>query len=238
VRYRPCGDTGLSIEFGDRIDRAINDRVMALDDAVRAAAIDGVVETVPTYRSLLIHYDPLRIGAAELTARIDPLTHGQAKARHEGRSWQIPTCYQGPHAPDLAEVAARVGLTPAEVVSLHSGTPYHVYMIGFLPGFAYMGDVPAKLALPRRDTPRVKVPAGSVGIALAMTGVYSMESPGGWHLLGRTPIRLYDFAWPVPSLFRAGDTVKFVPVNETTFDRLRRDQEAGAPWPAAGEAAA
>jgi KipI family sensor histidine kinase inhibitor len=238
VRYLPSGDTGLVVEFGDRIDRAINDRVVALDDALRAASIDGVVETVPTYRSLMIHYDPLRIGAAELTARLDAFAAQPAMARHGGQAWRIPTCYQGAHAPDLAEVAARTGLTQAEVVALHSATPYHVYMIGFVPGFAYMGDVPAKLELPRRDNPRVKVPAGSVGIALSMTGIYPLESPGGWHLLGKSPIRLSDFSWPRPILFSAGDTVEFVPIDEAEFDRLRRDQESGRRWEAAGGGAA
>ncbi len=235
ARYLPSGDTALVVEFGDRIDRAINDRVVALDDAVHEAAIDGVVETVPTYCSLMIHYDPLRIGAAELIARIDAFGSRPAKARAGGRAWRVPVCYRGRHAPDLAEVAARTGLSPDEVVALHSGTAYHVYMIGFLPGFAYMGDVPERLSLPRRDNPRTTVPAGSVGIALAMTGIYPLESPGGWHLLGKTPIRLSDLAWPQPALFSAGDTVEFVPIDEPKFDRLRRDQDAGQRWAPVGE---
>jgi KipI family sensor histidine kinase inhibitor len=139
----------------------------------------------------------------------------------------VPVCYEDEFAPDLPEVAARLGLSPADVVALHSGTQYHVYMLGFLPGFPYLGDLPEALALPRRADPRLSVPAGSVSIALTLTAIYPYQSPGGWHLIGTTPIRLFDAARPQPALFAPGDTILFEPVAAARFAAIRAAVAAG-----------
>jgi KipI family sensor histidine kinase inhibitor len=227
ARFLPAGDTAVIVEFGVDIDRAVSERVLRLSARVREAALPGVIETVPTFRSLAIHYDPLATTGEAVTesARhfLDDAA-GEAKAQ---RLWRVPACYEEPYGPDLTEVAQRTGLTPAEVVSLHTTTQFHVYMVGFLPGFPYMGDLPPELVLPRRTDPRVRVPAGSVAMAMAMTGVYPVESPGGWHLIGATPIRLFDLAWEQPAQFSPGDAVRFDPITADEFEAVRSAVERG-----------
>ena len=227
VRFLPAGDTAVVVEFGLDIDRAVSERVLRLSARVREAALPGVIETVPTFRSLAIHYDPLATSGAAVAeaARLflDDASH-VAKAQ---RLWRVPACYEEPYGPDLADVAERTGLTPAEVVSLHTTTQFHVYMVGFLPGFPYMGDLPPELVLPRRTDPRVRVPAGSVAMAMAMTGVYPVESPGGWHLIGATPIRLFDLAWEQPAQFAPGDAVRFDAITAAEYERVRAAVEHG-----------
>lgn len=226
-RLLPQGDAALVIEFGDRIDPALNARVMALAAALREAPIDGVTETVPTFRSLLVHYDPLRLDYAGLAARVGAMVDGLADFVPRRRHVAIPACYDGDLAPDLDDVAARTGLLPAEVVRLHSATAYQVFMLGFVPGFAYMGVLPEVLRLPRLSTPRLAVPARSLAIAADMTAVYPLVSPGGWRLIGAVPIDLFDIAAAEPALLRPGDEVRFRPVDRATFDALRAAWVAG-----------
>jgi KipI family sensor histidine kinase inhibitor len=221
------GDTALVVEFGDRIDRTLSEEVLALRTRVDGAGIVGVVETVPTFRSLMVHYDPLRIAAARLTRAIEALLQGDARAVPGRRFWRVPVCYEGDLAPDLGEVGERTGLGPAAVAALHASARYHVYMVGFLPGYPYMGDLPGRLHLPRRSDPRVRLPPGSVAIATGMTAIYPVESPGGWHLIGTTPIRLFDPGTEPPALFAPGDAVEFEPIDRATFDRLRAEVERG-----------
>ena len=140
----------------------------------------------------------------------------------------MPACYDPAHAPDLEDVAQRTGLSPAEVVRLHCETLFHIYMVGFVPGFPYMGDLPDVLVLPRRTDPRTRLPAGSIAIASTMTAVYPHESPGGWHLIGATPIRLFDPAWDRPALFSPGDKVCFEVISTTQFDKIRQDSADGS----------
>ena len=227
VRLLPNGDTALAVEFGERIDRSTSERVLAFHDRLARAALPGVVELLPTFRSLMVHYDPLRTSHAELSRRIEPLLDGLEAVRHAARRWTIPVCYDPAFALDLEEVAARTGLTPAEVVEHHGATTYHVYMIGFLPGYPYMGDLPARLALPRRENPRTQVPAGSVAIATTMTAVYTLASPGGWHILGRTPVPLWDRRRSPPAVLAPGDKVRFAPVSMDQFARLAEQAAAG-----------
>ena len=228
MRFLPAGDTAVLVEFGDRIDRGVSDRVLRLSAQVRAANLPGIVETVPTFRSLLVHYDPLATDSASLTAAIENLLDSGQGETQPVTLWRIPACYAASHAPDLVEVAQRTGLSAAEVVRLHSGTRYHVYMIGFVPGFPYMGDLPTLLSLPRRSDPRVRVPAGSIAIATTMTAVYPLESPGGWHLIGATPIRLFDLRRASPALFSPGDAVQFEPIAPDEFDAIRAAVAADA----------
>jgi KipI family sensor histidine kinase inhibitor len=161
----------------------------------------------------------------ELQSAIVPLLDLGDKPRAGARLWQVPVCYKGEFAPDLAEVARLTGLTPKEVVALHSGTRFHVYMLGFLPGFPYMGDLPPPLALPRRADPRLRVPAGSISIATSLTAIYPYESPGGWHLIGATPIRMFDPERIEPALFAPGDAVSFQPIDAAAFASIRRAVE-------------
>ncbi len=227
ARFLAAGDTALVVEFGDVVDRGVSDRVLALADAIDARSIPGVVEMVPTFRSLMIHYDPMRLDEAGLKAEIEPLLSQHAAVRHRPRVWTLPVCYGGAHGPDLAEVAERTGHSEPEVVALHTAVPWHVYTLGFLPGYPYMGDGPEALSLPRRETPRVRVPMGSVCIAFRLAGIYSLESPGGWHLLGRTPVRLFDPRRRDAVLLAPGDTVRFETVERDRFEALDADAAAG-----------
>lgn len=227
VRFLPCGDTALAVEFGSEVDRAISDTVLALDAALARAQVAGVVEAVPTFRSLLVHFDPLVVTPKALTERIKKLLKSAAGERPAQRRWHVPACYEREYAPDLDDVAERTGLSSAEVIELHSATEFHVYMIGFLPGFPYMGDLPQPLRLSRREEPRTRLPAGSIAIATAMTAIYPVESPGGWHLIGRSPVKLFDLSWDQPALLAPGDKVRFVPLPASQYDEVRRSAEAG-----------
>ena len=219
-RVLPCGDTAVSFEFGDRIDRDLSLAAVTLSRRIEAAGLEGVIETVPTYRSVLVHYSPLETSSADLVSRILLLADSRSAEPAPARLWRIPACYEPALAPDLDDVAARTGLSTNEVIALHTGGRYHVYMLGFLPGYPYMGDLCPELRLPRREDPRVKVPPGSVAIATEMTAVYTYESPGGWHLIGRTPVLLFDVAARPPAVLQPGDQVTFEAVSRAEHDRL------------------
>lgn len=227
VRFLAAGDTALVVEFGDVVDRRVSDRVLTLADAIEARGIAGVVELVPTFRSLMIHYDPMRLGEAELKAELSPMLAGSSVILHRERVWTLPVCYGGAFGPDLAEVAERTGHSEEQVVALHAGVMWHVYTLGFLPGYPYMGDGPEALSLPRRESPRLKVPMGSVCIAFRLAGIYSLESPGGWHLLGRTPVRLFDRRRENAVLLAPGDKVRFAPVDAERYGALEDEAAAG-----------
>jgi KipI family sensor histidine kinase inhibitor len=234
VRFLSAGDRALIIDFGDHIDRALSEEVLRLAASLRADELLGIVETVPTFRSLMVHYDPLVTSRAELEGAIASLLDREPGPRAPATLWRVPVCYEDEFAPDLAEVARLTGLAPDEVVTLHSGVRYHVYMLGFLPGFPYMGDLPAALALPRRADPRVRVPAGSVSIATSLTAIYPYESPGGWHLIGTTPVRLFDIERASPALLAPGDTVLFQPIEAEAFATIKAAVSSGE-YQVAGE---
>ena len=225
VRFLSAGDRALVVEFGDRVDRKLSEDVLRLNATVRSRALEGVIETVPTFRSLMIHFDPLVITRGRLELSIEGLLGDDSGSQIDTRFWHIPVCYEGELAPDLVEVAQLTGLTPSDVVAMHSGTIYHVYMLGFLPGFPYLGDLPAELSLPRRADPRVRVPPGSIAIATSLSAIYPYESPGGWHLIGTTPLRLFDLDHPKPALLAPGDAVLFQAVDRTHYDRIRHAVE-------------
>ena len=227
VRFLASGDRALVVEFGDRIERALSNDVLRLDASLRSSRLPGVVETVPTFRSLMVHYDPVATTCADLERAIASLLDRRPDPRATTILWRVPVCYEGSFAPDLGDVANRTGLPPGEVVALHSAPRYHVYMLGFLPGFPYMGDLPHELALPRRADPRLRVPAGSVSIATTLTAIYPYESPGGWHLIGVTPIRLFDPARSRPALLAPGDNVQFEPIDPASFASIRKAADSG-----------
>ena len=225
MRFLSAGDRALVVEFGDHIDRALSEEVLRLAASLRADELLGIVETVPTFRSLMVHYDPLVTSRAELEGAIASLLDREPGPRGAATVWRVPVCYEDEFAPDLAEVARLSGLAPDEVVRLHSSVRYHVYMLGFLPGFPYLGDLPAELSLPRRADPRVRVPPGSIAIATSLSAIYPYESPGGWHLIGTTPLRLFDLDHPKPALLAPGDAVLFQAVDRTHYDRIRHAVE-------------
>jgi inhibitor of KinA len=229
VRFLNCGDTALTVEFGATIDARINRKVLALTAALQAAALNGVVELVPTFRSLTIHYNPLETESLRLQEQIRPNIDDFDHAEVPGRRFQIPVCYEAAFGVDLTEVGKVTGLSSAQVIDCHSAPTYTVYAIGFLPGFPYLGGLREELVLPRRQSPRLVVPAGSVAIAMAMTGIYPLDSPGGWHLLGRTPVPLFDARQNPPVLFSPGDTLRFEPVTADRFAQLAAQQTAL--WP-------
>jgi inhibitor of KinA len=221
-RVLAAGDTALVVEFGDRIDRGVSNLVLALARRFDEAKIAGIVECVPTFRSLMVYFEPQVLPHAALCTRIAKLMQNVRANEAVGRRWRLPVCYDASFAPDLAEVAARTTLSPAQVVERHSSMSYHVYMLGFLPGQPYMGDVANELALPRRETPRMKIPAGSVAIATTMTCIFPNETPCGWHLIGRCPVPLWDLRPGRPgALLAPGDQVGFAPVSLREYDELR-----------------
>jgi KipI family sensor histidine kinase inhibitor len=231
-RFLSLGDSALVVELGDAIERSVLDEVAALDRAVlaavRAGRLEGVLETVPTYRSLAVVYDPLRTTRATLERRIAPLlARRRTSAARRTRTFRLPVCYGGEHGPDLDAVAEASGLAPADVVLLHQRETYDVYVLGFLPGFAFMGDVAAPLRLPRRADPRTRVPAGSVAIAGQQTAIYPWQSPGGWHLLGRCPVPLFDARRSPPALLAPADRVVFEAVDAARFRELEAAFAAG-----------
>lgn len=225
-----AGDTALVVEFGRDIDRSVSARVMQLDAALRLARIEGIVETTPTFRSLMIHYNPTVVGWRKLAAAIEAVREmcdfeGRASDETVARSWRIPVCYEHAYAPDLSSVAERVGRTPEDVINLHCARSYYAYMIAGFPGYPHMGDIHEALRLPRLPEPRTSVPPGSVAIANRLTAVYPVASPGGWHLIGRTPIPLFDPLRARPALISAGDTVVFERVDRKEFERLLVETE-------------
>lgn len=232
VRILDVGDTALTVEFGKLISPALLAAVNALDTAIGREAghpeLAGIIETVPTFRSLTIIYDPLRTSRHVLEAALGRLLDEAEHAPpREGRHWRLPVCYGGEAGPDLEHVAAASGMRAAEVSALHAETDYSVYMLGFLPGFPFMGDLPSPLHLPRRTEPRVRVPAGSVAIATGLTAIYPWESPGGWHLLGNCPVPLFDAQRAAPALLAAGDRVRFEAVDRDAHRAIAADCAAG-----------
>jgi inhibitor of KinA len=242
-RLLDAGDAAFTIEFGDRVDAALLAAVNALDAAIgqaqAAGQLPGLIETMPTFRSLTVFYDPLQTRRAKLLAALQPMLDTAAQAATiAGRPWVLPVCYEPEAGPDLAATAQAIGASVDELIALHSGTAWRVYMLGFLPGFPFLGDAPARLQLPRRTEPRVRVPAGSVAVAGGLSAIYPWESPGGWHLLGRCPVPLFDARRDPPALLAAGDSVRFQPVSMAEYRRLDTALQAGEIDPGRWQAAA
>jgi inhibitor of KinA len=220
-RYLASGDRALIVEFGDEIDPVTNSRVRALQASLQNCHLPGLLESTVSYRSLLIIYDPLIVGFEELTTRVQAAERDAVSLPIlPSRKLVIPTLYGGDAGPDIAYVASHNKLRIEDVVSLHCSVEYLVYMIGFTPGFPYLGGMPAEIAAPRLDVPRRSVPPGAVGIAGNQTGIYPTSSPGGWRLIGRTPLRLYEPSKPDPVLLRAGDTIRFRPISDSEFQAI------------------
>ncbi|HCI86990.1 MAG TPA: allophanate hydrolase [Dehalococcoidia bacterium] len=215
-RVVPAGDSAILIELGSEIDPTVNDQVYSLASDIENTNINGVTDLVPTYRSLLVNYDPMAIGFNEMHDVMNQIVENHSNREStdfEPVVIELPVVYGGEDGPDIENVAGYAGISAAEVIEIHSSTDYRVYMIGFAPGFPYLGGLDERIATPRLKTPRVLVPAGSVGIAESQTGVYPNASPGGWQLIGRTATKLFDVNSPKPSKITPGSRVRFVPVD-------------------------
>lgn len=220
MRFLPAGERGLIVELGSEISLEINEQVRALAIGIEGAGIPGLGEVIPTYRSVGVEFDPLVTSFDEMQAGIrDVAAHLDPSGLATPKLVQVPTLYGGEYGPDLPFVAENAGLSEAEVIQLHSQARYHVYMIGFTPGYVYLGGLPERLHTPRLPSPRLKVPKGSVAIGGAQTGIYPVESPGGWRIIGRTSLNLFDPTREIPTPIVPGDAVQFVPITEAEFLR-------------------
>ncbi|WP_038097553.1 5-oxoprolinase subunit B family protein [Thioalkalivibrio sp. HK1] len=229
LKFLPSGDTGLTVQVGTDIDKKTSAAVMRLRSAIEAAALPGVIEIVPAYLSLLVHYDPLKAGQFELIEAIEALNESTVSiAEVEPKAWSFPVCFEGEDfAPDIETVAQWAGLAPEDVISDIVGADQFVYMIGFAPGQPYIGDLPDRIAIPRRKDPISGIEAGSVVIATGKTVIYSVMNPTGWYVVGRTPVPIFDRSKENPVLLHAGDSVSLRAVDRYEFESIRERIIAG-----------
>lgn len=215
------GDSSVLIVFGTTISTEINQRITSTVQLIRAQRIEGIVDMIPAFVSLLINYNPLVISYDALKKRLEKILQVETKASETvKRVFEIPVCYGGEYGPDLKNIADHAGLSEEEVISIHTSCDYLIYMLGFLPGFCYLGGLDERIHTPRLDTPRLKIPAGSVGIGGSQTGIYPMDSPGGWQLMGKTPVKTYDPQRETPILVQAGEYIRFVRIDENEFRHI------------------
>lgn len=222
VQYLPSGDTALTVQFGTAIDKTLNRRIMALSQLISAAQIPGLLEILPTYRSMLIHYNPLIISQADLISRIDPLMDSSVELDEEASAhWQIPICFDEEFAPDLNHVAAAAAMAADDVINTVLHVTYHIYMLGFAPGQPYMGDLPPSLNIPRRENPVPRIEKGSLVTATGLTIIYPFANPTGWHVIGRTPVEIFSLQRENPALFSPGDRVSLTAIDRQRFDDIK-----------------
>ncbi|MBU3073994.1 5-oxoprolinase subunit PxpB [Clostridium estertheticum] len=218
VKYLIAGDRALVVEFGDKIEEQVNSKIRSLTFAIAQEGIIGINETIPTYRSLMVIYDPIIMELDELISVLKSIILKMHELKlPDAKVIEIPTLYGGEYAPDIEFVAKHNKISIDEVIKIHTDREYLIYMIGFTPGFPYLGGMSDKIEAPRLQNPRTKIPVGSVGIAGKQTGIYPVESPGGWQLVGRTPVKLYDPCRDEPVLLNAGDYIKFVSIDENEY---------------------
>ena len=219
----PVGDRAISIDFGQVIDPTINRHIRQTIERIKELQLEGIIELVPTYCALLVEYDAMLYSYSEICNIIEPtLEEGMTNTTNELVTVvEVPTVYGGEFGPDLSFVASHNHLSEDEVISIHSRTDYLVYMLGFIPGFTYLGGMDSRIATPRLSSPRTLIPAGSVGIAGEQTGTYPSDSPGGWQIIGRTPVTMYDMSKAQAALLKAGDYVRYVPIDESEFHRIK-----------------
>ncbi|MDO4306912.1 MAG: 5-oxoprolinase subunit PxpB [Eubacteriales bacterium] len=228
IRILTAGDSSLLVEFGKEISPEINRKIAATVQLMRDQYIEGVVDVIPAFCSLLINYDPRVIAYEEIKERIQCLLKVEVKgSENRKKVYEIPVCYGGEYGPDIANIAQHAGLSEEEVIKIHSSRDYLIYMLGFLPGFCYLGGLDERIHTPRLANPRIKINAGSVGIGGSQTGIYPLDSPGGWQLMGMTPVKTYDPDREVPILVEAGDYIRFVPIDEAEYKRIKELVERG-----------
>lgn len=228
IRYLLAGDSALLMEFGNEVSKQINANIRQTLENIEKKKVKGIIELIPTYRSITVEYNPLEIKYNELVKKLDECV-ADVKDDETGnvRLIELPTAYGGEFGPDIGFVAEHSGLSEEEVIKIHAGTDYLVYMLGFIPGFTYLGGMDERIATPRLKSPRLKIEAGSVGIAGTQTGTYPSESPGGWQIIGRTPLKLYDETKEPPVFINAGDYIRYIPISAEEFEKIKKEVEAG-----------
>lgn len=225
MQIKPCGDHNLTVEFENEISEAVNKKVIQFCQAVEMSSIEGIRELVPSFRAVLIDYDPETVDYQALAEKLDETAKAaEDMPMPEPKIVEIPVCYGGEFGMDLDFVAEHSGLSKEEVIQLHSGQNYYVYMLGFVAGFPYLGGMDKRLKTPRLETPRLKIPAGSVGIADEQTGVYPLQSPGGWQIIGRTPLPLWDRE-KNEALLSAGNYVRFKPISKEEYEEMSVERQ-------------
>ncbi|NMW86099.1 5-oxoprolinase subunit PxpB [Peptoniphilus sp. AGMB00490] len=226
IKFLTAGDSAIVMEFGNTIEKKINAKISAVVENLKEKKIDGILDILPTYRSILINYDPVKISYGEMVEILKGLNKSNKDNKSdEVRLIEIPTLYGREYGPDIEFVAENANLSVDEVIKIHSGTDYLVYMMGFMPGFTYLGGLDERIVTPRLKSPRLKIEAGSVGIAANQTGMYPLESPGGWQLIGRTPLKLYDDTKEPPVFIQAGDYIRYVPITKEEYDEIEKEVE-------------
>lgn len=222
IRIAAAGDSSILIEFGQEIKPEINQKISATVQLLKAQHTPGVIDIIPAFCSLLINYDPRVIQFKEIKKRMEDILKIEVKAGETRKKvYEIPVCYGGEYGPDIEQIAEHAGLSVEEVIKIHSSCDYLIYMLGFLPGFCYLGGLDERIHTPRLANPRLKISAGSVGIGGSQTGIYPLDSPGGWQLMGMTPVKTYDPDREVPILVEAGDYIRFVPIDEEEYKRIK-----------------
>ena len=222
IKLLTAGDSSILLQFGNTIDPAINRKIAATVQLMREQHINGVTDVIPAFCSLLINYDPRVISYEQIKRRMEALVKIDVTAGDtRKRVFEIPVCYGGEYGPDIQNIADHAGLSVEEVIQIHTSRDYLIYMLGFLPGFTYLGGLDDRIHTPRLANPRIRIPAGSVGIGGSQTGIYPMDSPGGWQLMGMTPVKTYDPDREVPILVEAGDYIRFVAIDEDEFHRIK-----------------
>ena len=229
IRILTAGDSSLLIEFGNEISPEINRRIAAVVELMREQHIEGVVDVIPAFCSLLVNYDPRVAGYEKMKKRLESLVRVDIKVGQVKRKiFEIPVLYGGEYGPDLASIAEHAGISQDEVIAIHSSRDYLIYMLGFLPGFCYLGGLDERIHTPRLSNPRLRIRAGSVGIGGSQTGIYPLDSPGGWQLMGMTPVKTYDPEREIPILVEAGNDSRFVPIDEEQYKQIQAQVEDGS----------
>lgn len=228
IKILTAGDSALLVEFGKEINKEINQKITAVVKIIKEQQIEGIVELIPSFCALVINYDPRVISYDEIKKRVESIFELDiAVGETKKRVFEIPVCYGGEYGPDIENIAKNAGLSVEEVIKIHSSRDYLIYMLGFLPGFCYLGGLDERIHTPRLANPRLKINAGSVGIGGSQTGIYPLDSPGGWQLMGMTPVKTYDPDREVPILVEAGDYIRFIPVDEEEYNRIKQLVERG-----------
>lgn len=221
IRFLACGDSAITVEFSKEMNEETNRKIRFLAAKLNSKSIRGIRESVPTFCSITVYFDPFVISAGKIKRKILKIIKSyQEGSAEKKRVFLIPVCYDGEYAPDMKDVCAFTGLSERQVVDIHTSCDYLIYMLGFLPGFPYLGGMDKRIEVPRLDTPRTAIPAGAVGIGGKQTGVYPLASPGGWRLIGRTPVKVYDPERTEPIVYRAGDYIRFYPITADEFVRI------------------
>ena len=228
-RLLPNGDAAISVDFGNEIDVRLNARVHALDKALQARALPYVVESVPTYRALMVHFDPVLVDHEELRSILFELATQTVSEKKARQRWRVPVAYGGAFGADLEAISAFAGLDSEAFISAHLEKVYTVLMLGFLPGFCYLGGLDPRLAMPRREQPRLKIPPSSISIGGAQTAIGSVEGPSGWHLIGRTPVIPFMTSWKPVFMFEAGDEILFSRISDAEWLKLSAAAQHGEP---------